>query len=93
VVVRSLRCHNPDNCTSHPPLLWTLSLLATGISCCSMSLEKEVPAEKEPSFTGSGSFAVCLAIFEVSAEGGSTFRQFQTTVTGTLELEEFRRIP
>jgi hypothetical protein len=46
-----------------------------------MSLAKEVPAEKEPSFTGLGSFAVCLAFFEVSAEGGITFRQFQTTIT------------
>jgi hypothetical protein len=57
--------------------------LMSWISYCSMSLAKKVPAEKEPIFKGP--FAVSLAFFEVPAEGGTMFQQFQTTILGILE--------
>ncbi len=55
----------------------------------SKASENEVLAEKEPIFEGS--FAICLAIFEAPVEGGTRFRQFQTSVPGI--PEELRRIP
>ena len=54
---------------------WWAATVAEGGGKASKNV---VQAKMEPNFEGS--FAVCLAFFEVPAEGGTTFWQFQMTI-------------